>query len=105
MTTTTTMLVAVFVLAFLNFCYKASGPVILGDRPLPPSFKALIDALPAALLAALITINLLGARWEHFDWRFMPGLAAAAALRLLGIAQIVCILVAVVGTAGLRALT
>ena len=34
---------------------KAAGPVVLGDRPLPPRVQSVVALLAPALLAALVT--------------------------------------------------
>lgn len=100
----TGMVVAVVALAVINFAYKAAGPAILGDREFSPRTQLVLDALPAALLAGLIVVDLLGRYWENFDWTVLPGLAVAVLLRALRQSHLVCIVLAVAGTAVLRAL-
>lgn len=51
---------AVAVLAVLatgTYALKAAGPVVVGARPLPASFRRTVDLLPAALLAALALVS------------------------------------------------
>jgi branched-subunit amino acid transport protein len=98
------MVVAVVVLAVVNFAFKALGPAVLGDREFPPRLRAAVDALPAALLAGLLMVDLLGPRWRDFDWTMLPGLAVALGLRLARRSHLVCIVAAVACTAALRAL-
>jgi branched-subunit amino acid transport protein AzlD len=99
-----TMIVAVAVLAVVNMAFKAAGPAVLGDQEFPPRTQLLVDALPAALLAGLLVVDVLGARWASFDATVLPGLAMAAGLRLAGRSHLVCIIGAVAGTAAVRAL-
>jgi branched-subunit amino acid transport protein len=98
------MVLAVTALAVVNMLYKAAGPAILGDRPFPPAARAVADALPVALLAAMLAVDLLGNRWRDLDCSLLPGLAAALALRSRGRSHLTCIVVGVVCTATIRAL-
>jgi hypothetical protein len=96
------MIVAVVVLALMNFAYKAVGPAVLADREFPPRAQAAIDAFTPALLAGLLVVELLGERWALFDWTVLPGLLAAAACWRLHAPQLVCIAVAVAVTVLVR---
>lgn len=100
----TGMVVAVVALAVINFAYKAAGPAILGDREFSPRTQLVLDALPAALLAGLIVVDLLGRYWENVDWTVLPGLGVAVLLRAFRQPHLICIALAVVCTAILRAL-
>ncbi|WP_433201776.1 AzlD domain-containing protein [Dactylosporangium sp. CS-047395] len=100
----TRMLIAAGVLAVVNMLYKGIGPALLGGRTVPPRVQAVADALPVVLLAALLTVDLLGAGWREVDWTLLPGLAAAVALRALGRSHVTCIVAGVVCTAALRLL-
>ena len=51
----TGLVVAVVALAVINIVYKGIGPAVLGDRVFPPRIQEVIDALPAALLAGLVS--------------------------------------------------
>lgn len=48
------MIPALVVLAVGTYAMKAVGPVLTGDRELPPVVTRLTELLPAALLAALV---------------------------------------------------
>jgi branched-subunit amino acid transport protein len=56
---------AVLALAAGTYAMKAAGPLALGGRRLPPALTRVTDLLPAALLAALVAVQTLGAggRW------------------------------------------
>jgi len=53
-------LIVLIVLAVGTFALKAAGPLVLGDRRLPPRVQSLVDLLPAALLASLAAVSTLG---------------------------------------------
>ncbi len=101
----TGILTAVLALAVINVAFKGVGPALLGDKVFPARVEAVITVLPAVLLAGLLVVNLTGARWEAADWTVLPGLAAALGLRLgWQRSHLLCLAVAVLVTAGLRAL-
>jgi branched-subunit amino acid transport protein len=87
----TAMLVAVVVLALINFAFKAIGPAILTDHEFGPRLQAVVDSFSAALLAGLLAVGLLGQHWAAFDWTTLPGLAAAAVAWRLRAPQLLCI--------------
>src|SRR5690348_16522849 len=99
------MVLAVIALAIINFGYKAAGPAILGDHEFSDRTRTVLNALPAALLAGLIAIDLLGPTWSDADWTMVPGLATTGLARNRRLPDLVCILAGVVVTAALRALT
>ena len=75
--------VAIAALAVGTYALKASGPILLGDRPLPPRLGRLAELLPAALLAALIAVSVAaGDRRLVLDARLAGFVAAAAAVWL-----------------------
>ncbi len=98
------MTLAIVILAAINIAYKALGPAILGDYTFPPRVQAAVDALPAALLSALLVVAILGSKWEHFDWTLLPGLATALALRAFRRPHMTCILAAIACTVIVRAI-
>jgi len=73
---------------------KASGPVLLGGRPLPRRVGAVVATLAPALLAALVATTALGAgQGISLDARIL-GLAAAAVAVLLRAPVLVVVVVA-----------
>jgi uncharacterized membrane protein len=99
-----TMITAVVALALVNVLYKAAGPMHLGDRAFPPRTRAVADALPAALLAGLLLVDLLGLGWRDADGTLLPGLAVALILRARHQPHLTCLMAGVICTAALRAL-
>jgi len=98
------MVLAVVALALINFVYKGVGPAVLGDRRFSPRVQAMIDALPVALLAGLLVVNLLGERWQNADVTVVPGLVAAGVAWWLRVPQLGCVAIAVVVTIAVRLL-
>ena len=74
---------AILALAFGTYALKAGGPLLLGNRALPPLSSRLAELLPAALLAALIAVNVAGGdRRLVADARLAGFVAAVIAVRL-----------------------
>lgn len=48
------------VLAAGTYAMKAAGPLVLGSRPLPVRVRAVVELLPAALLASLALVSTMG---------------------------------------------
>jgi branched chain amino acid efflux pump len=101
----TAMYLAVAALAIINFAFKAAGPAILGNHEFGDRTHAVFNALPAALLAGLIAVDLLGPKWADADWTMVPGLAVVGIARTRRLPDLVCIVAGVAVTAGLRAIT
>ena len=53
-------LLVLVVLATGTYVFKSAGPLVLGDRRLPVRVQALVDLLPAALLASLAIVSTVG---------------------------------------------
>jgi branched-subunit amino acid transport protein AzlD len=100
----TEIIIGIIAIAMINFTIKAIGPAVLGDREPSPAVQELITAMAPALLAGLVTVQLLGPRWGTLDWTALPGLVAAALAYRRGLPDLVCIAVAVVITVVLRLL-
>ena len=70
-----TWLVVALALAAGTYAFKAAGPLLLGDRPLPQAVDRVATLAPPALLAALVVVSALGG----------AGVLADAVARLLGL--------------------
>ncbi len=99
-----TLWLSIGALAVINIVIKAAGPTLLGDRRLPRRLALVVHSLAPALLAGLLTVQVLGQGWREFDWTLLPGLAVIGALWLLRRTQIVCLLAGVLVTVAIRAL-
>jgi Branched-chain amino acid transport protein (AzlD) len=101
---TTVIVVGIVVLALVNFAFKAAGPALLMDAEPSPTVQDLVISLSPALLTGLVVVELAGPHWSHLDWTALPPLAVAAVAYRKGVPDLVCLLIAVGLTAGLRAL-
>jgi branched-subunit amino acid transport protein len=84
---------------------KATGPVTLGGRELPPRVAGVVALLAPSLLAALVIVDTLGGedRSLAIDER-AAGLAAAAVALAARLPMLAVVLIAAAVTAGLRAI-
>lgn len=92
-------------LALATIAIRASGPVVLGGRELPPRALDVIELLAPALLAALVAVETFGGSDMDLvlDERAI-GVAGAGATLLLRGSILAAMAVAVALTAGARAL-
>ncbi len=90
--------------AAATFLIKAAGPVLVGGRELPKRFEAVIVLTAPALLAALVVTSAFadGDRW-HVG-ADTAGVAAGGLVIWRGGSVLPAVALAVVVTAGLRAL-
>jgi branched-subunit amino acid transport protein len=96
---------AVIVVGAATVVLKATGPVLLGGRELPPRVNALVVLLAPAVLAALVVTQVVGGNRELvFDARLI-GLGAAVGAIALRAPLIVVVVVAAAATGAARALT
>jgi hypothetical protein len=82
---------------------KASGPVALGGRALPPRLADVIARLAPALLAALVVVETFGRDQQLSVNESAAGLLAAAGALAARLPMIVAVVLAAVVTAALRA--
>ena len=69
--------IVVAVLALGTYSLKSAGPLLLGNRRLPTWVEAIVNRLPAALLAALVVTSAFASKGRVvFDARAL-GLAVA----------------------------
>ncbi len=74
---------------------KAAGPVILGDRPLPPRVRSVVALLAPALLAALVATATFGDGQDlRLDARLIGVGVAAVALTLRAPILVIVVLAA-----------
>jgi branched-subunit amino acid transport protein len=90
------------VVGLATMLFKASGPVLLGGRSLPPRVAALVEVLAPAMLAALVVTQAVGGDRELvFDVR-LAGLAAGGVALALRVPLIVVMATAAVVAAVIR---
>jgi branched-subunit amino acid transport protein len=93
------------VLAVVGAAIKATGPVLVGGRELPPWATRIIALLAPALLAALVVVDTFAAGKALVIDARAAGLAAAAIAVALRAPLIVTVVVAAAATALVRAVT
>ena len=98
-----TIWICVALTALASFTIKATGPAILGNRPLPSRARAVIALLAPALLAGLVISDILGPNWSSADGPLALGVLTAAASRTIGLPAPACIIAAIAVTAVARA--
>jgi branched-subunit amino acid transport protein len=92
-------------LAAGTIAIKATGPVALGGRSLPPRLAGFIGLLAPSLLAALVAVETFGSGHHLVLDARAAGLAAAGVALALRRSMMVVVIVAAVTTAVVRALT
>jgi len=92
-------------LAAATVAIKASGPLLVGGRSLPPLALRVIALMAPALLAALVVTQTFARDGELTLDARAAGLAAAAAAVALRASLLVTMAAAALTTAGLRAVT
>ena len=98
---------AVVVLAVMatgTYALKAAGPLLLGGRRLPTSLQALVDLLPAALLASLAVVSTVGAGTSVVVDARLVGVVVAGLALWRRAPFVVVIVVASMATAAVRLL-
>jgi branched-subunit amino acid transport protein len=96
---------AIIVVGAATIVLKASGPVLLGGRELPPRVKSLVVLLAPAVLAALVVTQVVGGERELvFDARLV-GLGTAGTAIALRAPLLVVVIAAAAATAAFRALS
>ena len=87
-----------------TFAIKATGPVLLGGRSLPPRLAEVVELLAPAVLAALVVTQAVGGDGEIVVDERVPALAAAAVALVLRAPMLLVVVVAAVVAALPRAL-
>jgi branched-subunit amino acid transport protein len=92
--------VVVAVVGAVTIAFKASGPVLLGSRTLPPRVASVVEVLAPAMLAALVVTQTVGGEREIvLDERVLG--VAAGGLAVLLRAPLVVVMVVAGATAAL----
>jgi branched-subunit amino acid transport protein len=91
----------VAVVGAATIAFKASGPVLLGGRTLPPRVEGVVDVLAPAMLAALVVTQTVGGDELVLDERLV-GVAAGGLAILLRAPLVVVMTVAAVAAALVR---
>jgi len=100
----TTAWVTIAVLTVGTVAIKATGPVALGGRELPPRLAGVVTRLAPALLSALVVVETFGRDHALGVNESAAGLLAAALALAARLPIVVVVVIAAAVTAGLRAL-
>ncbi len=91
------------VVGAVTMAFKASGPVLLGRRQLPPRVAAVVDVLAPAMLAALVVTQTVGGDREIVLDERLLGVAVGAVAVILR-APLLIVMTAAAATAALARL-
>jgi branched-subunit amino acid transport protein len=98
-----TFWIVVLAVGAATIAFKASGPVLLGRRPLGPRVQSVVDLLAPVMLTALVVTQTFAGDQEIVVDARVPGVAAAAVAVWRGAPIIVAMVIAGVVTALVRA--
>ena len=96
--------VVVLVVGVVTMLFKASGPVLLGRRELPPRVASVVEVLAPAMLAALVVTQTVGGERELVLDERLAGVGAGAVAIVLRAPIVVVMTVAAVTAALVRLL-
>jgi len=96
--------VVIAVVGVATILFKASGPVLLGNRELPPRVGAVVELLAPAMLAALVVTQTVGGDREVVVDERLAGVAVGALAIALRAPLVVVMAVAGATAAVLRLL-
>ena len=96
--------VVIAVVGAATILFKASGPVLLGNRELPPRVGAVVELLAPAMLAALVVTQTVGGDREVVVDERLAGVAVGALAIALRAPLVVVMAVAGATAAVLRLL-
>jgi branched-subunit amino acid transport protein len=85
-----------------NWVMKASGPLALGERRLPPRAGQVISLMASALLAGLIITHLGGTGWSGLNCQQVLGVGTAGLARALKAPMLLAVACGMAATALLR---
>ena len=102
--TYTQVWVLIFGLAALTVLIKALGPVLLGGRELPPWFSRVIVLMAPARLSALVVTSVFATGRSWSVGAHTVGVGVAALMLWRRCSLVLSAVVAVLVTAGLRAI-
>jgi branched-subunit amino acid transport protein len=94
---------SVLAVTLANWVLKASAPLVLGSRTLPPVAREVVGLVAPVLLSALIVVELAGPDWHGVDALQFVGVGVAGGAWALRAPLLVAVLVGTLTTAGLRA--
>ena len=92
---------AALAVTIVNWLMKAGGPLMMGERKLPPAAVRVVGLVAPVLLAGLIVTELGG---KHLDWTQLAGVAVAGILSVLRVPLLLAVAAGIALTAAVRLL-
>ncbi|GAB2677318.1 AzlD domain-containing protein [Kribbella swartbergensis] len=92
---------AALAVTVVNWLMKAGGPLLMGERKLPPAAVRVVGLIAPVLLAGLIVTELGGKR---LDWTQLTGVGVAGILSVVRVPLLLAVAAGIVLTAGIRLL-
>jgi branched-subunit amino acid transport protein len=92
---------AALAVAVVNWLMKAGGPLLMGERRLPPAAIRVVGLIAPVLLAGLIVTELGGKR---LDWTQLAGVGVAGLLSVVRVPLLLAVAAGIALTAGVRML-
>jgi uncharacterized membrane protein len=92
---------AALAVAVVNWLMKAGGPLLMGERRLPPAAVRVVALIAPVLLAGLIVTELGG---KSLDWTQLAGVGTAGILSVLRVPLLVAVAAGIILTAAARLL-
>jgi branched-subunit amino acid transport protein len=94
--------VVVAVVGVATVLFKAAGPVLLGDRTLPPRVQSVVELLAPVMLTALVVSQTFGSDGTVSVDARVPGVAAGAVAVWRGLPIVAAMVIAALVTASVR---
>lgn len=94
--------IVVAVVGVVTVIFKATGPLLLGRRPLPARLRSVVDLLAPVVLTALVVTQTVGSGDELSVDARVPGVAAAGIAIWRGLPLVGAMVVAAAVTALVR---
>ena len=95
---------SIIAVSLANWLLKASGPLVLGDRLLPPKARGVVALMAPVLLAGLIVVELAGPDWGDLDGPQVLGVTVAGLAWAMRAPMLVAVLIGAAAAAGIRLL-
>jgi branched-subunit amino acid transport protein len=92
---------AALAVTVVNWLMKAGGPLMMGERRLPPAAIRVVGLIAPVLLAGLIVTELGGKR---LDWTQLVGVGVAGILSVVRVPLLLAVAAGIALTAGVRLL-
>jgi branched-subunit amino acid transport protein len=93
---------SVLAVTVASWLMKASAPLLIGKRKLPPTAIRMTALTAPVLLAGLIVTELGGEGWSELDWTQLAGVGTAGGLFLVKVPMLLAVAAGIAATALIR---